>query len=120
MDAKSGTGLTENALSAQHDGFFQMEYVFQLITCAQLGMPKEHALPVTKDITLKMENVFTVTAQTDLKIWDAKHGIGKSKFVTNAQKNGIIRKEQDVFKETHSVNLQMIMEPAQPATKDTI
>ncbi len=83
-------------------------------------MLQEPALLVTKDITFRMENVFSATAPISHKIWDVKHGIGINKFVMNALINGITRKELDVSLETHYVKLPMTTVPVLTAIKDMI
>ncbi len=64
-------------------------------------------LNAIKDIQLKMENAI-IGNYKDLKIYDAKHGISKNKFVTNAQINGISKKEKVVYLITHYVKRQII------------
>lgn len=97
-----------------------MAFALLLTIYVKPGMLLELALLATKAITLKRENVYIAIAPTNHKIQAVKPGTGTNKFVTNVQINGTIKKEAGAFLETHYVKLLMIMEPAQPATKDMI
>lgn len=116
-DAKSGTGQTENVWNALLDGFSTTESALPLIIYAKPGMLLEHAPLVIKDTKFKMESAFFAIVLISHKIWVAKPGTGKSKFVTNALTNGTTRKDLVVFPETHCVKLQVITVPALIVTK---
>ena len=67
----------------------------------------------------KKVNAYTANYKNP-KIWDVKHGIGKSKFVSNAQIVSIIKKVKDVYQLMLHAEELMKMDNAQDAIKDTI
>lgn len=78
----------------------------------------EHAQAVIEATFLKTENA-NIGNQKNHKIQDARHGIGKSKSVMNAQTIGIMQKEKDVYHMTHYVKQQMtIMDGVNHVIKD--
>ena len=65
------------------------------------------------------ENAFTANYKNP-KIWDVKHGIGKSKYVSNAQIVSIIKKEKDASQLIHHAKDLTKMDNVQDVIKDTI
>jgi len=96
LDVKLGIGITKDASNVQPDGSSITEFVDQLKTCAKILMPTlEHAQAVMKVIKFEMVNAYFAIV-INLKILDAKLGIGKNKFVSNVLKIGFSKKEQVV------------------------
>jgi hypothetical protein len=119
-DVKLGIGLIKSVLPALTTGSStQREFVFQFQIYAKLTMHQEPALPVMLDTIWLKEFVFTLPQiLLNQLIWDVPLGIGPTKNVLPAHKDGFSTPKEFVFQFLTIVIHGMLAEPVQFAIRD--
>ncbi len=120
LDAENGIGTIKFALPALTDGSsMPTKSANQSQDNAKLGTTQEPALLVSSDITLITEPALSHQSM-DLLTSDAESGIGPTKFVSHALKDGPLTQKESAKPYQDSARPGIIQVPALLASSDTI
>ena len=121
QDVLNGTGTIKFVLNAQNIGSSMlMEFVSQFLTNVLLMMPMEPVFHVIRDTILSTEFVNSHHSTTlNQLMQDVDHGIGITKSVLPAQKDGSSTPKTSVLQSVTNVKNTIILDSALHVTKDT-